>query len=160
MHWHFAYMCIFLKVSEFWEPELQTVVSWHVGAGNWTQVLWKNSQPLLLTTKPSLQAQILVFDHGCITDSFQANLLSINRPNAICLWKCSEVSEGWFPSSLPGQVSFPFSYSSCSYPPKSLSAGQFSLQPAPSHTSQSSCRKNPSGVHSSPSCLTLQCDLG
>lgn len=82
-------------------------MSCFVGTRNLTQVLWKNSQPLLLTTKASLQAQILVFDHGCITDSFQANLLSINRPNAICLWECSEVSEGWFPSSLPGQVSFP-----------------------------------------------------
>ena len=34
----FYFMCIDVKVSD---PELQTVVSCHVGAGNWTCVLWR-----------------------------------------------------------------------------------------------------------------------
>jgi hypothetical protein len=34
---------------------LQMVVSHHVVTGNWTQDLWKSTQPVLLTAEPSLQ---------------------------------------------------------------------------------------------------------
>jgi hypothetical protein len=37
-------MCIGMKVSELPELYLQTAVSYHVVAGNWTQVLWKGNQ--------------------------------------------------------------------------------------------------------------------
>ena len=35
----FACMCVYVKVSHPLEVELQTIVSSHVDAGNWTQVL-------------------------------------------------------------------------------------------------------------------------
>ena len=38
------------------ELELERIVSYYVGAGNWTWVLWKNSQ-VLLTPESSLQTQ-------------------------------------------------------------------------------------------------------
>ena len=44
VHWWFVYMYVCLRVSEALELELQTGVSCHVGAGNWTRVLWKSSQ--------------------------------------------------------------------------------------------------------------------
>jgi hypothetical protein len=37
--------CVFFaRVSDPMELELQSVVSCHVGAGNWTQDLWKSGQ--------------------------------------------------------------------------------------------------------------------
>ena len=40
-----GFTCVGVKTSDPLEPELQTIVSCHVGAaGNWTQVLWKSNQ--------------------------------------------------------------------------------------------------------------------
>ena len=50
------------RASDLLELELQMVVSLYVGAGNSTQVLWKNSQ--FLIADPSLQPLILVFNYG------------------------------------------------------------------------------------------------
>lgn len=41
------------KASDSLEPESQTVVSLHVGSGNWTQVLCESSK-CFLTAEPSL----------------------------------------------------------------------------------------------------------
>lgn len=38
------FMCFGRRVSDSLEPELETVVNWHRGAGKWTWVLWKSSQ--------------------------------------------------------------------------------------------------------------------
>lgn len=40
----FAGMHVYVQVSGLLELELQTAASCHVGAENWTEVLWKNSQ--------------------------------------------------------------------------------------------------------------------
>jgi hypothetical protein len=44
VHWCFDYIWICVRVSYSLEQVLQTVVNCHIGAGNWTQVLWKSSQ--------------------------------------------------------------------------------------------------------------------
>ena len=44
VHWCFAYKCVCVRVSDPLGLELQTVVSCHVGAGNWIPVLWKSNQ--------------------------------------------------------------------------------------------------------------------
>jgi hypothetical protein len=36
------YVCV--RMSDSLELELQTVVSYHVGTGNWTEDIWKNGQ--------------------------------------------------------------------------------------------------------------------
>lgn len=45
-YFYFIYIGVLLWVSGPLNLELQTVVSFHVGAGNGTQVLWKSSQCL------------------------------------------------------------------------------------------------------------------
>ena len=50
--WCFACMYVCVRVLDPLELELQTGVSCLVGAGNWTQVIWKGSECSL--TKPSL----------------------------------------------------------------------------------------------------------
>ena len=42
VHWCFA--CIYVRVSDSLELDLQTVISYHMGSGNQSQVLWKSSQ--------------------------------------------------------------------------------------------------------------------
>jgi hypothetical protein len=44
VRWCFACMNICVKRSDWLKLELQTVVSCHLGARNWTLVLWKSSQ--------------------------------------------------------------------------------------------------------------------
>ena len=55
VHWWFDCVYVCLRMSDPLGQELQTVVSCRVGAGNWTQVLWKSSQWAILTTELSLQ---------------------------------------------------------------------------------------------------------
>ena len=43
VHWCSSFVWVCVGVSDPMELESQTVVSCHVGAGNWTRVLWKNS---------------------------------------------------------------------------------------------------------------------
>ena len=51
--WVFCmYICV--RMLDPLELELQTGVSCHVGAGNWTWILWQE-KPVLLTAEPSLQ---------------------------------------------------------------------------------------------------------
>ena len=57
VHWCFACRYVCVRAPDPLGPELQAVVSWHVGAGNWTQVLWKSSQwfsQLNLLSSPEL----------------------------------------------------------------------------------------------------------
>jgi uncharacterized protein YybS (DUF2232 family) len=44
----FAHIHVWMRVSDPLKQELQIVGSCHVGAGNWTQVLWESSNPLNL----------------------------------------------------------------------------------------------------------------
>ena len=44
VHWCFAYKCVCVRVSDPLGLELQTVVSCHVGAGNWIPVLCKSNK--------------------------------------------------------------------------------------------------------------------
>lgn len=43
MYW-FACMYICVRALDPLELELQTIDSYYIGTGNWTQVLWKSSQ--------------------------------------------------------------------------------------------------------------------
>jgi hypothetical protein len=59
---HYVYVSSALggqkRSSDTLEPELQMVVSYHVGAGGWTQVLWESNKWFLLF---SLQLLLLLF---------------------------------------------------------------------------------------------------
>ena len=55
VHWCSACKYICVRELDTLKLELQTVVSCLVGARNWTPVLWKSKQPVLLSTEPSLQ---------------------------------------------------------------------------------------------------------
>ena len=62
VHWCFACIHVCVRVPDTLELELQTVVSSHVGARNMNSGPLEE-QPLLLTTEPSLQPNILNFKY-------------------------------------------------------------------------------------------------
>jgi hypothetical protein len=52
--------CLHVCLCEGVNPmnlELQVIMSTHVGAGNWTGILWRE-RPVLPTTEPPLQAHV------------------------------------------------------------------------------------------------------
>lgn len=80
--WYLACMRVCVRVLDPVQPELQTIVSRHVGAWNSTYDLWKNSHrssPLSPLSRPKYPLVLLrfnvedvsPFEHGCMFQSLQ-----------------------------------------------------------------------------------------
>jgi hypothetical protein len=71
VQWYFADMNVCVRMMNPLERELQTVVSCHVNAGNWTWVLWKRSQSSYLLShlsSPNFFLNCLVSCENCLVN--------------------------------------------------------------------------------------------
>lgn len=127
MHWCLACIYVCVRVTDSLELELQTTVRCHEGAGNWTQVLWKNSEhseSRRHLSRPRLFFWVLS-THSCLLMKFLYGISSYNLSVFFFAvlwssWLCGLVSQSLFLQTVYSILSSCFHYrvltSYCSCP--------------------------------------------